>query len=410
MVRELARKDSFTGYITSTLEADTSGDSLANDLQLLDLSNYALVLQMTGAEYSKMFSALMTGADLVFPEETQDLLWILWKAGKSMVFCDQVLSCVENNADVQDAITNIVGQGGGGTAGNPDTILPEEDRTENLLHDDQTCDYDHMYAISRGIVEAINDATTEIFQAIEVLTDPLELASELADDIPFAELVALAADIILWIQDTAYEAYEASWSSVIWDEISCELFCLIKDNDPCSISFEDIYEVYLDAGLPNPPSILDPWYEWQQWIMILPQTVDKLVVKIGGLMGLTVMRYGGKFGRFTLGIRSMKTTIQLLLDDTNADWAILCTTCQETWVHEWDFANYGQEAWVLGASARGSFVAGVGFVHADVEISGYANQLIDRLELQEAVPRLERVTMQYDMVRGSGRVMLHLFT
>ena len=205
--------------------------------------------------------------------------------------CDDVADCIETSENVTDALINYLTINNfTGGIGNPDEVLPEEIREENLLPEDFSCDNDHRYGAAVGIVQAIHDATAEVFQKIEVLTNPLELVAEIADNVPVVEAAGIAGEVIIWVQDTAYEAYNAAWSDVVKDEISCEIFCLMQDEFPCHFDYEMLMDVYLDEDFPFPPSILDSWLVWAEWLLLLPFTDDRLIVKLCGLLGLLSKR------------------------------------------------------------------------------------------------------------------------
>lgn len=316
--------------------------------------------------------------------------------------CDDVADCIENSEAVQDALLDyIVIHNGTGGVGNPDDVLPEEIREDNLLPDDFTCDNDHRYGSAVGIVEAIHSATLEVFEKIEVLTNPLELAAEIADNVPVVEAAGVAAEIILWIQESAYDQYVSAWSDTVKDKISCEIFCLMQDEYPCHLDYEMLMEVYQDVAFPSPPSITASWVVWAEWLIALPFTSNVLIVKLCGLLGLLTMRYGGKFGSMILGIRSLQTTISLLADDTNPDWETLCTECPEEWTHFWDFENVGMEAWTI-ESDYGIYTVGVGVVAQPQYLEGdWKMNIIRDLKLDEPIPRCWRFTIHCEIVRGS---------
>ncbi|MCK5603069.1 hypothetical protein KAR91_14390, partial [Candidatus Pacearchaeota archaeon] len=145
-------------------------------------------------------------------------------------FCEQVAACIAESSDVQEnLVTWSVANNGTGGVGDPDNVLPESVREENLLPEEFTCDNDHRYGMAVGIVQAIHDATLEVFEKIEILTNPVELAAEIADNVPVVEAAGVAAEVILWVQETAYELYIAAWSDVVKDTIACEIFCLMID-------------------------------------------------------------------------------------------------------------------------------------------------------------------------------------
>lgn len=244
--------------------------------------------------------------------------------------CELIAWAIDNCVDVQTSIINLAGQQGwSSTTGDINTVLDVSIREKNLLPSGYTCDDDHRYGMAVGLVEAIHAATLEVFEAFELATNPAELAAEVSDNVPFWEIASTGADIGLWIQETMYEAYIGAWSETVKDDISCELWCAMADTGSCYLSFDTIFNVYLDTSFGDVPSITDSALTWIAWLFVLELTADVAIVKIASLMGLLAIRFGGSFGPFSLGIRTMETTIRLLADDENSDWSILCDTCPD---------------------------------------------------------------------------------
>jgi len=264
--------------------------------------------------------------------------------------CDDVALCISSSDAVQLALLeyNVVNNNTGGS-GNPETPVADTVLAEDLLPVEYTCDNDHRYATAVGVVDAIHMATVEVFQSIELLTNHLELASEIADNMPLISVTASPLDVVVWIQNTINEIYNAAWSEPVKDTISCEIYCLMLDHNPCHLDFDMIWQVYTEdlIDILTPPPLSLDWVAWFDWLVTL--TLNFVLdatntVKAGSLLGLLIMRYGGQFGQFVLGIRSLKTTIALLANDINPDWSILCLDCPVEWHHVWNFETHAN-AW-----------------------------------------------------------------
>ena len=251
--------------------------------------------------------------------------------------CDDVANCIDTSTAVQSAINIYLQetlQNGG--IGNPSQPLPTAILEENLLPVDYSCDNDHRFGMAEGIVNSINEAAIEIFQAVEIATNAAELISAMSGNAPILEIAGTAAVFASWVQDSIFETYEAAWSELTRDEIACEIYCSMGDD--CELNFNTIWSIYKDVGLTTPPLESADFMEWFDWIVSLPLETDVSTVKIGGLMGLAVIRFGGAYVQYVLGIRSLKTTVELLADDTSPDWAVLCD-CNGVWTKTWDFTD-----------------------------------------------------------------------
>ena len=312
--RKLGFVDRFTQYLTSEIPADETR-SINDELALSDESQF-LVLEVTKTQYNQLFDSIMTGADLTYVEDAHGVMWPFWRAATVGKFCDAVRQCVSSG-----------GQGAGG-GGNPQSPISESVRSADLLPDEWTCDKDYAFGMARAIVEHIHSATEEVFQAIEVLTNPLELAAEIGDNVPIASAATVGLDIIAWIQDTIYEEYVLAWSNATRDAIACDLMCIIMED--CSLNFDQVFALYKDIGLVDPPGEGADFNEWIDWLVAIPMGVNELVVKAGGMLGLIAMYFGSAFsGFFRVGVYSFQTALVLSSDENSNEWIALCDDCPE---------------------------------------------------------------------------------
>ena len=160
--RRLAFIDRRTNYLTSEIASDTAGDSVFNELQLPTTGKGHLALTLSADEWTQLFNVVMTGADLVYPEEAHEIVWLLWKAGKLETFCEAVADCILTSGDVQDAILKVVVAQGNGS--DPDNQIPDGQQTENWI--DVTCDEDVLFGACVEVVNGVMDATLDVLQKI----------------------------------------------------------------------------------------------------------------------------------------------------------------------------------------------------------------------------------------------------
>ena len=295
------------------------------------------VMLLSQAEFTTLYSAVLTGADLTYPNRSHDVenLFLQIVNCPMSEFCAAMINCLQNNPDTLAALLQLLSeQGYTGGVGDPSAPLSETITGQNLLPAGYVCTDDNAFGMALALVNSINDATTEVLQAIEILTNPVEIAAELGDNIPGVGALSSAGDVARWIQDAAQEAYELAWSTVIRDELACLLWCEFKGG--CSLTFDSIWNVYLSAaGIAPPPGVL--LTDWLAWLIALPFTASLSTVASVSLLGLLAMRYGGSFGDFQLGIQSLETVINLAQDDSSPDWATVCDPCLASWCHEFDF-------------------------------------------------------------------------
>lgn len=304
---------------------------------------------------------------------------------------------IANNPVLQAAIQQSLVNSGYPAGGGTPTVVSPDANDNNLLPPTYTCDNNHFFGMAMEMVEQIHNATVEVLQQIDSSAGNwLDLVNSILDNIPLFELIGLVTEVIDWYSDTISTAYNSAWSQVVQEELACDIFCRIKDD--CNLSYDDFFQVYLDAsGITAPPN--DTFEAWWQIIQSAALGNDKQTVALVDLLGLLVMRFGGKFSKFAIGIRSFPDAIALAADATNPDWALLCNDCTDL-CYEWDFTidAQGWQVWSTGNRPFGVYVAGVGWQCTWNSVSGAGNDnrvYIENLNWLSnvAVDRMEAVVV-----------------
>ena len=97
--RRLEWRDRYVLALTQSIADDDCNSALNQPLKLSAGIN-EINLRVTAEEFTKLFSALMAGADLVYPYEAHQLVWLLWRAVQCPVTPTSSLYCEENEDDM----------------------------------------------------------------------------------------------------------------------------------------------------------------------------------------------------------------------------------------------------------------------------------------------------------------------
>lgn len=352
--RELAYLDRFTNYVLNSLTADTVGDSINNETEFGESGSVFLVLEVDKDSWLKLFSSVMTGADLMYTDEAHEVTWILWKAAKMGTFCTQVATCIDESSGVRGALDRWhVNEGSPGGTGNQeeeiDDIILGQDWLEGLA-----CDDDKLWGACEYVIANLFDITSEILQTIKVATAPLDGLAEILEAVPIiGNALSLAPDVIAWVVDTAADLFEAVDSTAVRDELACHLFCLGKDE--CKLNMDMLSQVIDVESDPRPPVI--GFVDQLEWLLgvVLSGKPNLTIAATIAQMGMIVMRYGGRFGAFVLGVRSVQQAAALgVAVNENNGWEILCTECPADWEHGFQTTNFGED-WEVYQNAEQPF-------------------------------------------------------
>ncbi len=345
-IRQLAYIDLFVWYLEQIVSAQWDDcDDFTDRYVFPDMdTRVPLVILLSQREWTTLYSAVLTGADLTYPDTSHDVEYLFLQTVICSMneFCAAMINCLQNDPDVLAALQALLSDNGlTGGVGDPNQPLDPTILAGNLLPPGYTCTDDKAFGMALAVVNSINEATLEVLQAIEVLTNPLEIANELGDNVPGLGALTSAGDVAAWIQNSATEAYELAWSTVVRDELACLIWCEFKWD--CQLNFDIIWDIYLSQSGASPPAgvLLT---DWLAWLIGLPFVGALSTVATISLLGLLAIRYGGSFGDFSLGLQSMATVMALAADDTSSDWSTVCPTCLQTWCKEWSGSELGD--WV----------------------------------------------------------------
>lgn len=298
------------------------GDSLANDLVLQDETN-TLVLEVTAEQYTKLLSAALDGANRHWPESYIEVIYPLIKAAKvSDALCEAIAACIENpesdtyaalhdfllsqiqnNAEISDAISGI---------GNTDGTLVTG-ATSALSED---CDLDNLFGFCRQVVQFMNIEVEQFFQVLEVITNDVEFAAYLGDKAP---ALGTVATFISYLQNTLVESYLANYDVDYENDLACELFCFARSQPSCALNWFNITDLLGQRVSED--------------INNLSLSDLLTYVLSGGWAGdefcdvsLLVFAFLMQIGADWAGISfpKIQVIVQTFLNDPDSDWSTLC--------------------------------------------------------------------------------------
>lgn len=255
----------------------------------------------------------------------------------NMSSCGCVKSCITNNPDIISIIQDI-------TYGTPDNPIPLNERQKNFT-EGLGCDYDSLWSSCQYVIDGVFGATTEVLERIALATTPFEGISKATDDIPILGFLTNAGDLINWITETAHQAWVAADSQGVRDTLACELNCYAQIN--CGITFDDLERVFSRRAKDLPIGLftLDDQIAWLAGI-IFSTEAPVIICSTIGMLGIFVMKYGGKFGQYAFSIRTLEQLARIGYEDNpNNSWTILCGSCTYVWIEP--FNDIAGTTWEL---------------------------------------------------------------
>lgn len=316
-----------------------------------------IVLNLSLNEYVALSTCIDVGRDIAYGDNSIYLWWIWVRSIVSLNICESVLDCIENDADVRDAINQLVMS---------QTSQLWLDNAQSQANDvlgsgnNPTCDLDILWGGINFLIDRANQNNIDVLEIFEAVTNNFELLSLIfpntAED--GTSLINAGLDWVAWMQDNIIENYEANVTEGYLDDLKCDLFCLAQedciltpkmltdyffDRVSSSLTFESLFSAtvsYLLAGTWSGTQIPD--------VFFLSQFA--LRAQVGGLLDF-------------IGFVDIDKDMRIGFTDPSSAWSVLCA-CAQPPDYEFDFTT-SQEGFSIyndGINGpRGEWIDSVGF-------------------------------------------------
>jgi len=240
--------------------------------------------------------------------------------------CEQIIECVENDADTQQALTNYLASqgyspiGGGGTPNDPSVYTDNPLLIDGSTIDD--CDNDNLFGAITQFVDFINRRIVDVFEIIEAETNIIERTQIALEAVPITDTLAAdsAAAFADQLVEEIAEGYAAAFTEELEDEYRCDLFCLVKDS--CELDFQTFADYFNNRIGNTPPSV--QFSEYIEWFITGSFVGSNIVDAAYSLVCAALAYHSSAFG---INIGLLLTSINSALNDPNPDWVTLCDDC-----------------------------------------------------------------------------------
>lgn len=360
--RRLAYKDRFVYQLEENVATSVQVDVAATFPD--QTTPTTVTVQWTQEQYTRILSALLVGAELTYPYQSQQIAYdfLMLTNGGSMS-CDDIADCIESSQAVLDAILQQLTANGftqnNYTSAPSAPYLTPAQTAENLLPATYSCSDAQIMATAKALTIAFDRAVTDILDEIELLTDPAELLAILGDNVEFVSYLTTFGEVATWMQDTFASVYNASYDAIVEQNIACLIYCAaIVD---CEITLDMLISVMVDGmGAIEPPPDPDDVQALFEWLIGIDTSVGEAVVCAFFWFVLQTMRFAASLlpDGFVV-IADLKEIIAGSIGKTDNSY-LNCDDCPPTetpntyWLLEWDF-TLGQQGTILQTGTPGVF-------------------------------------------------------
>lgn len=214
-------------------------------------------------EWLALSSSIDVGADIAYPLQYIEVIRIWMRQTRySVAICSLIIDCINNDADTRAAIVSALKQDADFNQYLEGEIyrLTEGQVTGRLVGG--SCDNGVVAGRALQLVERLDTNNKDFLESVEVGTNDEERVSDIIGAIPAFETLPFD-DIINVLQDFLEdfaENYEGISTIARREQMANEIYCLMKGNEDCSITFEQLFNYFNDkafSGLNTLSTIFD---------------------------------------------------------------------------------------------------------------------------------------------------------
>lgn len=244
-----------------------------------------------------------------------------------MPTCEEIISCITNDPATREAVIQAV-------KGMTDTPALPSIYTQFAFDESAACDYDAVWGYCKALWEFIDAQTVDFLEQLQEATNAADQIKTLISLIPGFEFVPIA-DVLEWITNLGeynLDAYNASKTTAIENQIICGLFCIATSND-CHITFGQVYDYMLEQmGGANLPTLGATFAELV-FFMITGNYLTDRIIYLWSFIQLGMVFVGAEF----LGLNTVQPyAVAAQLGDPDTDWMLLCDECGENYLITFD--------------------------------------------------------------------------
>lgn len=240
--RKLEYKDRFVFELIQSI----SGDCEGTPIQFPDnTTKIKFLVEMNLIESVKLLSALMTGADLSYPDESHEVVWSWLRQLECPVsLCDELIEClqplfdaIEEKIDTLQTDVDIIQESiEESAARQPEPII---ESVANAICGGATAVVDAMNAENVAVYQRAEEGfVDQVFEFIPILIELIPVFGQL----PFDEMFEL---VNVYFENQAVD-YEADYE-LIKDDLICDLKCFVE-------------------ATPDDAFTIEVWAQWLEYV------------------------------------------------------------------------------------------------------------------------------------------------
>jgi hypothetical protein len=380
----------------------------------VDLSDFKLELPVVGIfdeprrcyPINKEWAKIVTGAVsllleiAVWPdaehEGYQGINQILeFLKGEDCMNCDDIEDCLETSTTITN-INNTINNNNVSIDVNSTTInnvFPPAEQTENIGGDPPApepgddCNNDAIWSACFSVVEYIDAQNRDFLQELDSATNLAQGAAKAVAATPALGLTTAdeTVDFVAFMIDSLLVEYNAIVDTALLQSVTCDLFCIAINNEPCGLQFGDLIDYFSGKVAPSAGQAVDTFANLVQFSITHTFSGDQYFYYMSYFQ--LWIAFAGQEFLGQRGVNQFGLQAAAGYNSPDADWELFCDECPpETLTVTYDFTVTDGGFTKGVAGNRGVWVSGLGW---QSEIGGTTPQ--QGLIIYKSLPALGEI-------------------
>lgn len=343
-------------YITAPIVTEVEGDAPCEAVPFnFPVGGGETLFHFTNESFTRVLSALRNGAYYTYGAEGTQVIWeFLQNVECPMSFCEALINCLLNDDDTKQALAQTIIESPDvrrALEAAPAIGAPMGETQLSTSLSNSGCDLDVLFAEVRGLVDQLNTNNKDFLEIMSAASTPGKRLAQVIGAIPLLETLPVdeVVSYVSKLYDEIVTNYDAEWTTSVRDEYSCDLFCIARNNDDCTLSYDDIFQ-YFNERLGNavsPDNLVGSIVQYT----ILGTWSGTVVIDIMMLNQIAIWRAASNW--LGVSLRALQTVIALGGNIPDSDWEILCTDCPAEWEHTFEL-NGSSDGWTINVGTQQS--------------------------------------------------------
>jgi hypothetical protein len=212
-------------------------------------------------------------------------------------------------------------------------VFPPAEQTENIGGDPPApepgddCNNDAIWAACFSVVEYIDAQNRDFLQELDSATNLGQAAAKAVAATPGLGLTTIdeTVDFVAFMIDSLLVEYNAIVDTALLQSVTCDLFCIAINNEPCGLQFGDLIDYFSGKVAPSAGQAVDTFANLVQFSITHTFSGDQYFYYMSYFQ--LWIAFAGQEFLGQRGVNQFGLQAAAGYNSPDADWELFCDEC-----------------------------------------------------------------------------------